>query len=580
MTKKIVAALVGCLIIVAFAVLLPAQATADNSAPTLTISGYVHSGHGEGVVGATVSVAVLQQTGQRVGPSRSAQTHEEGAYIIRLPLTTQQVNALRQANSQVIVDAHKSSFADGQTVLRAATLAEGESHFFAETDIILQRKPTAAVFLSALVLIVVYIMISFERLHRTVAALLGASAILIITHVFGFFSEDFIILPFERAVTYVDFNVIFLLMAMMVLVTIAARTGVFQWLAVGAYRRAGGSVWRLVVLLMVATAFLSAILDNVTTMLLVVPVTLEIALILRLNVLALLLPEVFASNIGGAATLIGDPPNLLIGSYANLGFEAFLIYMTPAVVVSMILLVIITRVTYKGQYPQSSPEDTKALLQRLSKEFRITDMRTLRQSLIVFGGVVILFILSSVLHMEPSVPALVGMVVLLVWTDADIVQELEGVEWPSLLFFIGLFIVVGAANETGVIEALADGVASLASGNLVAAILLIVWITAIASMLVDNIPITATMLPVVAYLTHSIPGASSNILYWALAFGACFGGNGTIVGASANIVTVGLAERAGYPITFGEFARKGLPVTVMSLVVASIWLLVLAWLTG
>lgn len=552
---------------------------AQTTGGALSISGFILNAHGEPVVGADVAVAIRDRgTSPILRPVASARSDEEGAYILRLNLTAQQLAALKRPDSTVRITVSKATFVDEQITLRASSLGVEEEHFFAEADFALHRRPTPAVFLAALILIVVYVLISFELLHRTVAALLGAAVVLTITYVAGFFSPDYVILPFERAVSYIDFNVIFLLLAMMVLVTITAQTGVFQWLAVAAYRQAGGSIWRLVVLLMIATAILSALLDNVTTMLLMVPVTIEIALLLRLNAIALLLPEVFASNIGGAATLIGDPPNLLIGSYANLGFEAFLIVMTPAVVVSMIALVLLVRVMYRGQYPQSSPEETKALIQRLEKEFKIKDMKTLRQALVVFGGVIILFLLSSFIGMEPSVPALLGMAILLVWTEADIVHELEAVEWPSLLFFIGLFIVVGAANETGVIEAVADVVADLSGGNLVLAILLIVWTTALASMLVDNIPITATMLPVVAFLTHSIPEASGNILYWALAFGACFGGNGTIVGASANIVTVGMAERAGHSITFAQFVRRGLPVTVVSLLIASIWLLIMAWL--
>ena len=572
--------IVCCLTIGAIIVVAPRRAMADGDSPTLTVAGYVRNDHGEGVVGATVSLKIVSQpTGRLIGPAQSTRSDEAGAFIVRFRLMSLQAEALGQQTAQLVLDAGKSSYADSQTVIPAASLARENSHYFAEADIVLHHKPTIAVFLSAIILIGVYVLISLERLHRTVAALLGAAAIMIITHVLGFFNPAFIILPFERAVTYIDFNVIFLLMAMMVLVTITARTGVFQWLAVAAYRQAGGSTWRLAVLLTLATAALSAFLDNVTTMLLIVPITLEIALILRLNAMALLLPEVFASNIGGAATLIGDPPNLLIASFASLDFGAFLIYMTPAAIITMIGLLIMTRVLYPGQYPQTSSEETQALLHRLEREFVIKDARTLRRALIAFAGVVFFFLLSSLFKMEASVPALMGMAILLVWTQADIVQELESVEWPSLIFFIALFIVIGAANETGVIQVLADGVGAVAHGNLTIAVILVVWVSALASMLVDNIPITATMLPVVAYLTQAIPGATNNVLYWALAFGACFGGNGTIVGASANIITVGLAERAGFVITFGQFTRKGLPVTVMSLVVATIWVLLIAWIT-
>ena len=572
--------LLCCLLLVGAAVALARPVAADEDAPTLTVSGYIRNGHGEGIAGVIVDVSIIRQAGAvRLGPGRPTRSDEEGAYILRLSLTAQEVAALRLSSAQVIISAGKPGYADEQATLQAARLAVEGNHFFSDADIVLAHKPTPAVVLAAVVLIGVYLLISLERMHRTVAALLGAAVILAITHIAGHFNPDFVILPFERAITYIDLNVIFLLMAMMVLVTITARTGVFQWLAVVAFRLAKGSTWRLVVLLMIATAVLSAFLDNVTTMLLVVPVTLEIAILLQLDAFSLLLPEVFASNLGGAATLIGDPPNLLIGSYADLGFGAFLQYMLPASILAMVGLIVMTRIMYAGRYPQSTPQETADLLARLEREFSIKDPRTLRQALIVFAGIIILFLASSALHMEPSVPALLGMALLLIWTEADIAEELERVEWPSLLFFIGLFIVIGGAVETGVIEALADALLTVAAGNLTVAVIVIVWGTALASMVIDNIPITATMLPVVAYLSQHIPGVQGVILFWALALGACFGGNGTIVGASANIVTAGLAERAGYSLTFFQFTRKGLPVAIMSLVVATIWLLGILWLT-
>ncbi len=555
-------------------------AVADEAAPLLIVSGHVRNAHGEPVAGAHVELSIAGVGAKSAkGKTLVWRTDDEGAFLSEVLLTPQQAAELEQGRAGVIVRVSKATYEAKDIVVPPADIAREHDHFYARADLSLLRKPTPAVFLSAIILGVVYVLISLERMHRTAAALVGAAAVLIVSHIGGFFSDDFLILPFERAVSYIDLNVIFLLMAMMVLVTITARTGVFQWLAVAMYRRARGSPWRLVVLLIATTAVLSALLDNVTTMLLMVPVTIEIALILRLNALALLLPEVFASNIGGAATLIGDPPNLLIGSYAGLDFGAFLVYMAPACAIALLGLVALVAVLYRGQYHDATREEARALLQRLEREFRITERETLWRSLVVFGGVIILFLLASVFDMEASVPALLGMAVLLIWTKADIVQQLEAVEWPSLIFFIALFIVVGAAHETGVIQALAELVGAVAHGNLTIAIILIVWITATASMLIDNIPITATMLPVVAHLTSTLPDATNNILYWALAFGACLGGNGTVIGASANIITVGLAERAGFSVSFGDFARKGIPVTVVSLVMATAWLLLLAWLT-
>ena len=439
---------------------------------------------------------------------------------------------------------------------------------------VLNNTYNAAFWITALVLILVYVLISFEIVHRTAAALLGAVILLVVTYTIGTFNHDFHILSFQQAVKHIDLNVVFLLMGMMILVTITARTGVFPWLAVQAYAAAGGSEFRLAVLFAIATAVLSALLDNVTTMLLMVPVTVEIALILKINPWPLLLPEVFASNLGGAATLIGDPPNLLIGSYANFTFLDFLVNMTPVVILSIIALVMLMRLQYGREYRRLGREETAALLAELREHHRITDSRLLRKSLVVFGVVILLFLVHGVFHMEPSIAALAGATALLLWTGSDIVKELEGVEWPSLIFFIMLFIVVGAAEEVGLIQVIADGVNSLAAGNLIVAILLVLWVSAFASMIIDNIPFTVTMLPVVAYLTQTVPGAQGGILYWALAFGACFGGNGTLVAASANIVTACLAERAGYHITFRQFVRNGVPVTIVSVAIAMLWLLV------
>ncbi len=451
---------------------------------------------------------------------------------------------------------------------------EGDE-YYAFRDIILTRKVGMAFYISALVLIIIYILISFEIVHRTNAALLGAASLLFITYTMGTFDGDYFIISFEDAIKAIDFNVIFLLMGMMIIVAIMKRTGVFQWMAYKSYQIAKGNVWHLCVILMVVTAITSALLDNVTTMILLTPVVVEIALVLGMSPLPLLMPLVLASNIGGTATLIGDPPNIMIGSYAQLTFNEFVVNLTPVVVLSMAALIIMMRFQYKKEHTAVRVDDVDGLLERLRSEYRITDKTLLGYSLAVLGFVILLFVVHGILHMEPSIAALTGASVLLLLSRSDIVEMLEEVEWPTLIFFMMLFIIVGATVETGLIGMLADLVSELSGGSLVWAIILILWVSAIASAIVDNIPFTATMLPIVAYMTQTLPGAESMVLWWALALGACFGGNGTLIGASANVVTAGISERAGHPIRFVDFLKVGAPVMFVSVFIATIYLLLM-----
>jgi len=447
-------------------------------------------------------------------------------------------------------------------------------------NIILERQIGPAFYISAIVLILIYVLISFEILHRTLAALLGAAVLLFVSYVFGYYNSDFFILSFENAKNYIDFNVIYLLMGMMLIVGVMKRTGIFQWMAFKSYQTAKGDVWKLVVILVIVTAFISAFLDNVTTMLLLTPVSIEIALVLRISPWSLLLPEVMASNMGGTATLIGDPPNIMIGSYTGLTFIDFIIALTPVVIISVIALIIMTKYKYNKEYKKVNltQEDINKLLAHLKEEYKITDMKLLKHSIIVMVFVVVLFMLHGVLHMEPCIPALIGAAILMisavVINKVDVANMIEReIEWPTLVFFMMLFIVIGAAEETGLIQMIAEWVSNLSSGNLIIAVILILWVSAFASAIVDNIPFTATMLPIVAYLSQTIPNAEANVLWWALALGACFGGNATLIGASANVVTAGLAEKAGYSITFIEFLKTGFPVMIISMIISTIWLL-------
>jgi Na+/H+ antiporter NhaD/arsenite permease-like protein len=435
------------------------------------------------------------------------------------------------------------------------------------------ERPIEAVFISALVLVVVFGLIAFDVMHRTLAAFLGAVTVLFISTTLGTYNQNYYILSFEDAMEAIDFNVIFLLMGMMVIVSIMRRTGVFQWTAYKSYELAKGDLWRLTVILMLVTAVLSAFLDNVTTVLLMTPVSIEIALILRISPLAFLFPEIMASNIGGTATLIGDPPNILIGSASGLSFNDFLINLGPIVVVAMLVALGMMKLFFGKEYRKKKGQDVDALLERLRREYRIEDRKLLNQSLVILGFVVLLFLLHDKLGMEPSIAAMTGAVMLLIVSRAHIVEMLEEVEWPTLVFFMMLFIIVGAAEKTGLIPAIAEGVRQLSGDDLVSAVIIVLWSSAVMSALVDNIPFTAAMLPVVAYLDQSIPGAENRVLWWALALGADFGGNATLIGASANVVVAGISERSGHAIRFVDFLKIGAPVALVTVLLSTAYLL-------
>ncbi len=452
-------------------------------------------------------------------------------------------------------------------------LPDGSVIYISSVNEEIPREITPAFWIALAVLIMTFALISLEVVHRTVAALLGASILLFISYTLGTFDENFFVLSFEEAVKAIDFNVILLLMSMMIIVGVMKKTGVFQWLAYKSYEMSKGNVFKLSVILMFTTAVVSAFLDNVTTMLLIAPVSIEIALMLNINPLSLLIPEVIASNMGGTATLIGDPPNIMIGSFAHLTFNQFLLNLGDVIFLILIVNVFVMKFFYGKEYKKGKIENVEELLNKLRDEYKITDKRLLTYCLFVLGLVIALFITHGFLHMEPSIAAMIGASLLLVFSGVDIVEMMEyEVEWTTLVFFMMLFIIVEASVQTGVIMMVATWVKNLAGNSLTVAIILIIWVSAIASAIVDNIPFTATMLPVVAYLTETIPDAG-NTLWWALALGACLGGNGTLIGASANVVTAGISERAGYPITFKEFFKVGAPATAISVTIGMIWLL-------
>jgi Na+/H+ antiporter NhaD/arsenite permease-like protein len=396
--------------------------------------------------------------------------------------------------------------------------------------------------------------IAAEKLHRTKVALAGG--VLVVA------SQT---IEQERAIEAIDFNTIGLLAGMMLIVRLTETTGVYTYLAIRAGQLARGRPLAVVVALAGATALLSAFLDNLTTVLLMVPITFLLADTLDIDPLPLVLIEIIASNIGGTATLIGDPPNILIAGATGLTFVEFVVNLAP---IAFISFVAVTGMLYLWFRPrlQIAPEARKRVM-ALDARRSIEDPEELKRALPVLIGTILLFFVHKPLHLEPATVALLGATVLLLVSTQSVEAALSGIEWSTLFFFIGLFVMVGALEETGAIGEIADGVAALTGGDRTAELLGITWVSAIASGVVDNIPFTATMIPVVEQLQAGDGG--DDAYWWALALGACFGGNFTLVAAAANVAAAGMAERSGRPIRFVEFLRVGVPATLLSLVLAT-----------
>jgi Na+/H+ antiporter NhaD/arsenite permease-like protein len=406
-----------------------------------------------------------------------------------------------------------------------------------------------------------YVLIATEKwTTRTAAALGGAALVLALgisdAHA-AFFSEE----------TGVDWNVVFLLLGMMIIISVMRDTGVFEYLAIWAAKRARGRPFPLMVLLILLTAVASALLDNVTTVLLIAPVTILLCQRLALPVVPYLLAEVFASNVGGTATLIGDPPNIIIASRAGLSFNDFLLHLAPVVIVLVPVLIGLCRWLFADAF--RADEERVAEIFALNEREAIRDHRLLVQSLVVLGVVLAAFVLSPILGYQPSVVALLGAGLLIALTRVTTETALQDVEWGTLAFFMGLFIMVGGLVETGVLEALAQSVAGLAGENLLLFTGALLWGSGVLSGIVDNIPYVASMSPVVAGIVG--PDGEPQVLWWALALGADLGGNATLVGASANIVVAGIAARNGTAIGFWQFTRYGLVIAGATVAMSSLY---------
>ncbi len=552
----------------------------EGNAEILQIFGKITNLHNVGVGDVDLEVKMngvaLEAAGHVAGHghgSGGVSTEADGTYqaMFKVPEGSLQGN-------EIEITSVKSSYSPADFKVAPEHISRNGSGVVVNANFQIKRKAGPAFWIASIIFILAYILISFELLHRTLAAMLGAATMLVISYTFGTFNPEYHILSYESAINAIDMNVIFLLMGMMIIVGILKHTGVFQWCAYQCYRLARGNVVVLAIILMAFTAVASAFLDNVTTMLLLTPVSIEIALSLGITPIALLLPEVLASNIGGTATLIGDPPNIMIGSYAGLTFMDFVVNLTPVCVVALAVLFVYTKFIYKKEYSKAKITDIQAFIAQLREEYQITDGTLLTVGLIVMSMVIGMFLTHGILHMEVCIAALFGAAVLftygIVTKKINLLELIEkDIEWTTLLFFMFLFMLVGAVEEAGLLDVVADWVLNLSHGNLMTSICLILWVSAIMSAFVDNIPFTATMLPIVAYLTQVIPGADSGVLWWALAFGACFGGNGTMIGASANVVTMGIAESAGHPMKFVGFMKVAFPYMIISVAIANVWLL-------
>jgi Na+/H+ antiporter NhaD/arsenite permease-like protein len=427
------------------------------------------------------------------------------------------------------------------------------------------------ILVSAFILVTVYIVLSFEFLHRTSVALIGAVSIITAALVLGSIRAEE---SFEFIVSVIDYNTIGLLLGMMIIVAILAESGIFQWIGIKASKVSKGDLWKLLLILCTFTAVVSMFIDNVTTVLLMVPVTIAVFRIFKVSPMPFILAQGLASNVGGTATLIGDPPNIMIGSAANIDFNMFIMHMGATVAVSFIASLFLLRFLFR--------KDLRVHVQNIEQLMRedetvyLKDKNLLKKSMVVLIGVIALFVVHGSLHVEPSVIALGGAAVLLVITRASPERVFHEVDWPTLLFFTGLFIIVGTAEHAGMIDILSKAAINITGGDPWLTFLIIVWLSAIASAFIDNIPFTATMIPLIQTVNLDpniaalFGGLAVSPLWWGLALGADFGGNGTLIGSSAGVVAAGVSEKNGHPISFNRWFKVGFPFMIITTAIGTV----------
>lgn len=410
----------------------------------------------------------------------------------------------------------------------------------------------------AVFLIVILLIIS-ERVHRTAAAMAGAM-VLILT---GVMSAD-------KALSYIDFNTMGVLVGMMIFVAIVRRSGMFEYIAVRAAKAVHGDPWKIMVAFTLITAVLSAILDNVTTVLLVGPMSIAIARMLKIDPVPFLMGQILASNVGGTATLIGDPPNIMIGSAAHLSFMDFLENTGFAVLFILAVLILLMKIVYEKKIEMGTV-DTSAI-EKLDPSKSITNRALMRKGIIVLICVIVGFMFHDKLGIESSVIALTAAAVMLIIGREDVNEAIQDVEWTTILFFMSLFVVVGGLTETGIIKELASKIINATDGHPMVTMLVLLWASALLSSILDNIPFVATLIPLI--LAMQADGMDVTSFWWAISLGACLGGNGTMIGASANVVLSDISTKHGYPITFKSYLKVGMPFMLLSIVISTVFLVV------
>lgn len=423
--------------------------------------------------------------------------------------------------------------------------------------------------LSTILFVATYVVIVTEKINRAIVALIGAGLMITLG-----------VLNQEAAIRGIDFNTLGLLTGMMVIVAVSRRSGVFQFVAVWSAKKVQARPWGILVMLSIVTAVFSALLDNVTTVLLIAPVTLLITEELEMNPYPFLFAEIFASNIGGTATLIGDPPNIMIGSAVGLTFNDFLLNLAP--ITPLIMLVTLVAIYFIWGKGMRTNDKAMQRVMSFKEKDAITDVPLLKKSLFVIGMVILGFVLAHTLHLEPATVAMAGAALLLLLTSVgesaedqseNVHKSFGEVEWVTIFFFVGLFILVHGLEHVGLLRILADEVLSLTGGDMAITAMAILWVSAVFSAIVDNIPFVATMIPLVKSMAPTFGGAENLMpLWWALALGACLGGNGSLVGASANLIVAGFAERSGHRIKFLPFMMLAFPLMIMSILIASVYL--------
>jgi len=419
---------------------------------------------------------------------------------------------------------------------------------------------TASQIVALAIFVAVIAVIVSEKLHRAACALIGAMLLVLIG-----------ILKPAEALGFIDFNTIGVLIGMMMFVAVVKNSGIFEFLAVKAAKIAKGNPWKIMVYFMIITALLSAFLDNVTTVLLIGPMTFSICKTLELNPVPYLLTQIISSNVGGTATLIGDPPNIMLGSAADISFLQFCIYDGPIVVIVMAASILTFKFIYKKGL-SVSPEKME-LIMKMEEKAEIRDQVLFVKSIVMICLVALAFILHDTLGLKTSIIALSCAALMILIGKQDVEETVHDVEWPTIVFFAFLFIVVGGLEKVGIIHMMAEAMINATGTHYVVLMIIILWVSAICSAVLDNIPFVATLIPLIQ--TMSAEGIDVWPLWWAVSIGACFGGNGTIIGASANVVLTGISNRRGYPITFMDYLKVGLPLMLLSIILATVYLLVL-----